>query len=107
MVLANYVELQPGVPTRMHFSDSYFIERLIYDRETKGKKTIRSLVFWVDRLGGEPSARTFSILSQKLASQLQPYLEKEQFKNWEFIITKEGEGFGTEYQVETKPYSPV
>jgi len=91
----------------MHFTDAYFIESLVADRERGGKKMVRRLTFWVDRLNGEPVARTFSILSEKLAAQLQPYLKGEKFKDWEFIITKEGEGFQTEYRIEIQPFSPI
>lgn len=107
MVLANFVELKSGVPTRMHFTDSYEITSLVWDKDFKARKPKKRLTFWVDRLGGEPAAKTFSIVSEKLASQLRPYLENEDFKNWEFTITKEGEGFATEYMVEVTPFSPI
>jgi len=89
----NYIRLVPGVPTRMHFTDHYYIEREIADKETGKPKKIRSLVFWVDEVGGEDCARTFSILSQKLASHLEPFLPDKGYTPYDFIITQIGEGF--------------
>ena len=92
-LLMNYVQLFPGVPTRMHFTDDYYIERTIADKETGKPKTIRSLVFWVDELGGEDVARTFSILSQKLAAHFEPFLKDKEYTRYDFIVTQMGEGF--------------
>jgi len=55
-LLMNYVALVPGVPTRMHFTDDYYVDREIADRETGKPKRIKSLVFWVDELNGEDVA---------------------------------------------------
>uniref|UniRef100_A0A6M3M7N6 Uncharacterized protein n=2 Tax=viral metagenome TaxID=1070528 RepID=A0A6M3M7N6_9ZZZZ len=99
-LLMNYVALVPGVPTRMHFTDHYYIDREIADKETGKPKTIKSLVFWVDELGGEDSARTFSILSQKLAAHLEPFLPNKEYTRYEFIITQIGEGFLKDWNVQ-------
>jgi len=92
-LLMNYVALAPGVPTRMHFTDHYYVERVIADKETGKNKTIHSLVFWVDELEGEDVARTFSILSQKLAAHLEPFLPDKEYSHYDFLITQIGEGF--------------
>ena len=92
MVLMNYVRLTPGVPTRMHFTDDYKIQRTIADRETGKPKTIDSLVFWVDELNGEDAARTFSVLSQKLAAHFEPFLKDKRYEGYDFIVTQMGEG---------------
>lgn len=99
-LLANYVALAPGVPTRMHFTDHYFIKREIADRETGKPKTIESLVFYVDELGGEPCSRTFSILSQKLAAHFEPFLKDKEYTRYDFIITQIGEGFLKDWNVQ-------
>lgn len=100
-MLMNYIELAEGIPTRMHFTDHYFVERLIYDPTISAKKPIKSLVFWCDEVNGEPAPRSFSIVSDKLARQFSPYLPGELFKSYDFIITKRGTGFLTEYSVES------
>jgi len=92
-LLMNYVALVSGVPTRMHFTDHYYIERVIADRETGKPKTINSLVFWVDELNGEDCARTFSILSQKLSAHVEPFLPDKEYTRYDFVITQIGEGF--------------
>ena len=99
-LLMNYVALVPGVPTRMHFTDHYYIEREIADKETGKPKRIKSLVFWVDELGGEDCARTFSILSQKLAAHFEPFLPDKDYTHYDFIITQIGEGFLKDWNVQ-------
>jgi len=97
----NYVALVPGVPTRMHFTDDYYVDREIGDRETGKPKRIRSLVFWVDELNGEDVARTFSILSQKLSAHLEPFLKDKEYYKYDFIITQQGDGFYKDWNVQT------
>ena len=71
-MLMNFLALEEGVPTRMHFSDLYRVQREIIDRELGVTKMVDSRVFFVDRLEGRPAGRTFSVLSQKLMAQLEP-----------------------------------
>jgi len=89
----NYIALAPGVPTRMHFTDDYEITRTILEKESGKEKPIKSLVFWCDELNGEPVARTFSVLSQKLAAHLEPYRKGKEYTRYDFIITQMGDGF--------------
>ena len=99
-LLMNYVPLVPGVPTRVHFTDHYYIDREIADRETGKPKIIKSLVFWVDELEGEDCARTLSILSQKLAAHMEPFLPDKRYGGYDFIITKIGDGFLADFNVQ-------
>jgi len=96
----NYVRLVAGVPTRMHFTDDYSIDRDIADRESGKPKRIRSLVFQVDELNGEDVSRTFSILSEKLAAHLTPFLPGKRYTHYDFIITEMGESFYKDWNVE-------
>jgi len=99
-LLMNYVALVAGVPTRMHFTDDYYVDREIADRETGKPKRIKSLVFWVDELNGEDTARTFSVLSQKLAAHFEPFLPGKRYEGYDFIITQMGEGFLKDWNVQ-------
>jgi len=99
-LLMNYIALVPGVPTRMHFTDDYWVERTIADKETGKPKKIRSLVLWVDELNGEDCARTLSILSQKLAAHITPYLPDKGYLPYDFLITKIGDGFYADFNVQ-------
>ena len=99
-LLSNYIRLVPGIPTRMHFTDHYYIDREIADKETGKPKTIKSLVLWVNELGGEPTSRTFSILSQKLAAHLEPFLPDKRYDGYDFLITQIGEGFLKDWNVQ-------
>jgi len=100
MVLTNFVSLEPGIPTRMHFTDDYMIERTIADRESGGTKRIKSLVFQVDELEGEDESRTFSIMSQKLAAHFEAYLKNRLYREYDFIITQMGDGFLKDWNVQ-------
>lgn len=99
-LMMNYVRLVPGVPTRMHFTDDYWVDREIADKETGKPKRIRSLVFWVDELNGEDCARTFSILSEKLAAHITPYLPHKGYIPYDFVITQIGDGFYKDWNVQ-------
>lgn len=100
MVLMNYINLAPGVPTRMHFTDDYIIERTILEKESGKEKPIKSLVFWCDELNGEPAARTFSVLSQKLAAHLEPFRKGKLYMKYDFIITQMGDGYLKDWNVQ-------
>ena len=101
MVLTNYIALVAGVPTRMHFTDDYKIERTINDRERPGyTKRINSLVFQVDELEGEDVARTFSVMSQKLAAHFEPFLADRRYRGYDFIVTQMGDGFMKDWNVQ-------
>ena len=100
-MLMNYIALVPGVPTRMHFTDDYIVERSILEKESGKEKTVKSLIFWVDELNGEPAARTLSVMSQKLQAPLEPFRKGKEYLNYDFIITKMGEGFYVDWNVQT------
>lgn len=99
-LMTNYVKLVSGVPTRMHFSDDYIVERDIQDPETGRIKRIRGLVLWVDRLGAKDCGKSFSVLSEKLRTQLEPFLKDKLYQKYEFIITEMGAGFYKDWTVE-------
>lgn len=99
-LLMNYIPTFPGVPVRMHFTDDYYVDRQIADRETGKPKRVKTLVFWADSLGGEPCARTFSILSQKLEAIFLPYLKDKEYTKYEFIVTQMGDGFLKDWNVQ-------
>ena len=102
-MLMNYIALERDKPILMHFTDHYFVKRQIADPDKGGLKWIDSLVFWCDTLEGQPVARTFSIVSTKLAAKLEPFLKDDKYKNYDFRITKVGEGYATEFIVEALP----
>lgn len=106
-MLMNYVALEKDVPARMHFTDHYLVEREIWDESLGRYKTIKSLVFWVDQLNGEPTARTFSVISEALASMLRPSLPDHSYIDFDYVITKRGSGFATRYELQKIPKAPV
>jgi hypothetical protein len=102
-MLMNYVALEPGTPRRLHFTDDYVIDRDISDPDTKKTKRIKTLVFQVDELDGQPASKTFSVVSQKLAQTFEPYLKDHAYRGWDFVITKDGSGFTARFKVDARP----
>ena len=102
-MLMNYIALTPDVPLRMHFSDHYWVESDIYDPLLQITKRVQRLVMWVDELESQFTGRSFSILSNKLSSHLGPYMANKNYVNHDFIITKTGQGYNTNYIVEVVP----
>jgi hypothetical protein len=103
-MLMNYIPLEDGIPKRLHFTDHYYVDREVWDKDLEKMKWIKSLVFWTDEEDGSPTAKTFSVLSNKLAELFRPYLQENRYRTLEFTITKRGEGFGTQFTMETNPW---
>lgn len=101
----NYLALEVDKPTRIHIDDYHYIQRIIHDPVLGKDKPVWSHMFWLDRVDGEPAARTFSVLSEGLWQQLEPYVKRGTFREYEFVITKRGEGHQTKYEVEVFPSS--
>ena len=99
-MLMNYIALVPGIPTRMHFTDDYEVERSVMEKEIGKLKRIKSLIFWVDELEGADVAKTFSVMSQKLRATLTPYLKDKEYTRYDFIITKMGDEFYTDWNIQ-------
>ena len=104
MVLRNFVELQPGVPARMHFTDHAFDAKEIRDPRTGLVKTLNTLVFVVDQLNGVPVGALFSVTAEKLAKHLQPHLTDRAYRRSLFTITKLGAEYLTSYEVQVLPF---
>lgn len=102
-VLVNHVILETGVPARLHFTDHRIERRTITDPVTGEGASRQVLVFNVDRLDGHTVAAQYSTMSDKHASQFEPYLAEKQYRDFEFTIVRSGEGFRTSYSVHVTP----
>ncbi len=103
MVLQNYVMLDTGVPARLHFSDHVIERRTITDPLTGQPASRNVLVLEVDKLNGREVAAKYSIMAEKHASQFAPYLTDKSYRVYEFVITRNGEGFRTTWSVQVIP----
>jgi len=103
-MLRNYVILEEGKPTKMHFIDHALQEREITDPLTGQPKTVKALVFTVDRLGGASVVAYYSTLSDKHFRDFEPFLEGKRYRNFWFTITMVGKGFARSYTVKREPY---
>jgi hypothetical protein len=102
-VLENYVMLETGIPTRLHFTDHHIERRTITDPGTGQPGTRSVLVLEADRMDGRPVAAKYSVMSQKHAAQFEPYLPDKKYTQFEFTIVRSGEGFRTTYSVTPTP----
>lgn len=90
--IQNWVMLSPGVEKRLRFSDHVLRKKTITDPVTKRPKEVESLEFIVSMEDGSPVSRTFSIVSQKLAGELGPYLIDRRYLRYEFVFIKDAPG---------------
>lgn len=102
-VLENYVILETGIPTRLHFTDHRIQRRTITDSITGEPGSRNVLVLDVDRMDGRPVTAKYSTMSEKHATQFEPYLKEKRYRDYEFTITRTGEGFLTQYSVSVVP----
>ena len=93
MTLENWVKLPVGKVVCMHFREYRVTDRQIEDPLFKVQRTVKSLVCLVDRVDGAPVDKTFSVVSEKLAQEFDPYLEDGSYKDYEWCLVKDAVGF--------------
>jgi len=103
MVLENYVILETGVPARLHFTDHVIQRRTVTDPLTGEPATRNVLVFDVDRVGVREVAAKYSIMAEKHVGQFAPYLPEKSYRDYDFVITRTGEGFRTSWSLQVIP----
>lgn len=99
MVLQNYVVLQAGKSTRLHFVRADRVVKTITDPLTRQPKEVTSLVLQVDEMDGERVAAMLSVLAEGLAVQLEAFIRAGSLTDYDFVITPSGEGFLRTYSV--------
>ncbi len=102
-MLQNYLVLETNKPVAIHARDWMIVEKAPVDPLLKRAIPKRALILIVDEVDGSPQNTTLSILSDKLATQLKPYLDDASYTRFTFLITKVGEGFATEFQFRAVP----
>ena len=93
MSLENWVKLPVGKVVCMHFREYRVTPRQITDPMFNVPRTVTSLVFLVDRVDGKPVDKTFSVVSERLAQEFEPYLEDGTYRNYTWCLVKDAEGF--------------
>ena len=88
MSLGNWVILKPGVEVKLHFREYRITPRQIKDPFWKVDRQVNSLLFLVDREDGKPVDKMFSVISDRLAQEFEPYLEDGSYKLYEWTIVK-------------------
>lgn len=95
-----YVKLKEGEPKLLKFTDSYVMDKEIFDEVSKRTKKVKTIQLIVSHVNGKPVDMEFSVLSMKLIERLQPFIETGDILRRTFKITKHGTGFYTKYEVE-------
>lgn len=103
MTLANYVKLEPNVEKLLMFREGSFRieQRPITDPVTKQPKIVNAAVIDVVSEDGTPATKTFSTLSEKLASTLQAAHNNGTLYRYRWGIKQIGTGYRREYQTRT------
>ena len=99
----NFVVLKPGVPVKLHFRAHKVVDRVITDPTFEVSRTVKALLFLVDEEDGAPVDKTYSVLSQKLASDLSGYLEGQRYLRYTFTLVKDAAGTVPPRIVEVTP----
>lgn len=105
MVLNNFISLEEGVPTVMHFADHEIQPRDVRDPLTGRVKPLNVLVFRVDELNGQSVSSEWSITSERAASNFAPFLEDKSYVTRLWTVTARGTGFAREFEVVSTPIS--
>jgi len=90
--ISNWVMLEPGKEKRLRFSAHRIVTKQITDPVTKAMKMVEALDFSVAFDDGVPSGKSFSVVSQKLAGELGPYLVDARYTRYEFTFIKDAPG---------------
>ena len=91
--LENWVKLPIGKTVCMHFREYRVTSRQITDPMFNVPRTVQSLVFLVDSVDGVAVDKTFSVVSEKLAQEFEPYLEDGSFRDYTWCLVKDAAGF--------------
>ena len=93
MSLENWVKLPPGKVVCMRFKEYRVTSREITDPFWKTPRKVDSLLFLVDRVDGKPVDKTFSVVSERLAQEFEPYLADGSYKAYEWCLVKDAGEF--------------
>ena len=77
----------------MHFRDYRVTPRQITDPFFKTPRTVNSLLFLVDQVDGVAVDQTFSVVSERLAQEFEPYLNDGSYRDYVWCLTKDAEGW--------------
>lgn len=101
MTLANYVKLEDNIEKRLRIREGSFRleERTIPDPLVKQPRARTAAAMDVYQEDDRPVQKTFSTLSEKLATQLKVAHDNGTLYRYTVGIKKVGSGYATEYQV--------
>lgn len=87
------MKLPIGKIVCMRFKAYRVAPRQIEDPMFGVPRTVESLVFLVSHVDGVSVDKTFSVVSEKLSQEFDPYLEDGTYKNYEWCLVKDAAGF--------------
>lgn len=84
----SFVALKPGDTIMIMCDQATYHKRAVQDPVLKMSKDVQVLALHVIELGGQPVNTIFSIMSDKLQKEFDPYIAGEKFKRYRFTITR-------------------
>jgi hypothetical protein len=88
----SFVKLNPGDTIMIRVDQATYHTRAVQDPVLKMSKDVKVLALHVIELAGQPANTIFSIMSDKLQKEFDPYIAGEKFLRYRFTITR---GSGT------------
>lgn len=101
MTLGNFVKLETNIEKVLRIREGSFrIEpRTINDPLSRISKLVHAASMDVIEEDGQPTTKTFSVLSEKLAAALQVSHNNGDLYRYRVGIKRVGSGYATEYQI--------
>jgi|SRR5208337_1062316 len=87
-VSQNYVTIGPGQTASMRFDQAVESAATRKDPKTGITSDVKTLVFHVIELNGQPVSTIYSVISATLQQAFQPYIDKGTYMKYRFMITR-------------------
>ena len=84
----SFVRLMPGDTIMIRVDQAVYHTRTVQDPVLKMSKDVKVLALHVIELAGQPANTIFTVLSDKLQKELDPYIAGEKFLRYRFVITR-------------------
>jgi len=104
--ISSWIQLRPGVPQKLHFVSHAHVSKLIRDPILGVDKTVPSIVFLVDFQNGKRVEKNFSVVSQRLAAELSPYLVGRKYEDLLLTVVKPAGRMAAPRLSRTEPWIP-
>jgi hypothetical protein len=106
-LLDNVVQLQPGQPKELHFTDHAFGPVVMPDPIVGIERPVETLTFVVDLEDGRPVNKVYYVTADRHARDFGPYLAERTYRDYTWTMTVRGEGLGRIFTTVRLPRQPA